>query len=362
LSEQRLQSGRTLLIEGPALLKLSEGEASCLGAPLQENSRVTVREDRQLPIETPSEATLQIRLGSGGKYRIETGSPIPTGWKEASDVLRQAPGTVVILGSVDSGKTTLCTFLANENLRHGNTVRVIDGDVGQADIGPPTTISVSFFPSFVSSLQDLRPDLSLFIGDTTPSSVPDKLSTGLLRLRNFAADRSNVTIINTDGWTNDEDAFKHKLQLLNSLQPDFAFGIDPTGEIDGLLENVQSTVLKLDRSPFARTRSREERKRVRESGYKRFLQGARRVELSLRDVKLRRFNSFRQLKIGGEGDLRGLIAGMIDDEERLLAICRVEKLRGGVLTVKTVLETRPKIVELGAVVLSSSYEELGYDS
>ncbi len=361
MARQELDTKSALLAEGPALLKLIDGEAFSLGAPLEPGVWTVLPEDRRLPIETPNRCSLEIRLGSGGKYWKINGSTIPTGWREASQIATQAPGVIVVLGDVDSGKSTLCTFLANECFRHGSRVSVIDGDVGQADLGPPTTISGSLFREHVFSLQSLKPDVSLFMGDTSPSSVPEKVSAGLLRLRDLAKEQSDIILIDTDGWVKGEDAFRYKSQLLDDLRPDLLFGISPQGEIDSLLEYQRSTVLKLDRSPHARTRSREERKKARESGYKRFLQNATPREMHLREVKLRRFNSYHQLKISEGENLRGLIAGLLDDEDRLLAISRIESLRNGIVTAKTALKYSPRTIELGAVVLSSKYEELGYD-
>lgn len=357
----KFQADSTILIEGPASFKLTEGEAFSLGAPLRTDTWTTVREDRQLTVETPDSGSLEIRLGAGGKYKIVKGSTIPTGWREASTILRQAPGTVVILGSVDSGKSTLCTFLANDSLTYGSKVSIIDGDVGQADIGPPTTISMCALKDYTVNLTDLKPDISLFMGDTSPSSVPEKLSAGLTRLGDLSREQSDIVLVNTDGWVVGDDAIRHKLQVLSSLRPSLVLGISGAGEIDPLLEKLNSTTLRLERSSYARTRSREERRRFREFGYRRFLRDAEQVELSLREVTLRRFNSYRQLKIEEEEDLRGLIAGLISDDEKLLAISRVEGLRAGTLAVTTALKAQPRIVELGSVMLSPKFEELGYD-
>jgi len=355
----RLQAGRTLLLEGPASVRLEDGEGSILGAPLFKGWAL-VREDRQIPIETSTGAGLEVRLGQEAKYKIIQESTIPTGWREASQIALQSPGTVVILGDVDSGKSTLCAFLANECFRHGLHVSVIDGDIGQADIGPPTTISIAPLKGHVFSLQDLRPEVSLFVGDTSPSSVSEKLSQGLVRLKKSATE-ADALLVNTDGWVRGEDAIRYKVQLLSDIRPDLVLGISSEGELDPLLELQRSTALKLNRSPYARTRSREERKKAREFGYKRFLQNAKRRELRLRDVELRRFDSRQQqLRLDSSADLRGVLAGLLDDDERLLSIGRIEKIRDGLLTMKTALEDTPKIVELGAVVLSPSFEELAY--
>lgn len=358
----KLSNGRTLLLEGPASVRLEDGEGYILGAPLTREWAV-VREDRQVPVEAPKETGLELRLGHGSNYRIVQESTIPTGWREASQIITQSPGTIVIFGDVDSGKSTLCTFLANECHNRGLKVGVVDGDVGQADIGPPTTVSTSRLGGPIFNLQDLSPETSLFMGDTSPSLVSEKLSRGLIRLKENAIEGSDVLLVNTDGWVQSDEALRYKSQLLGELQPDLVLGISSNGELAPLLEVQRVASLKLGRSPYARTRTREERKKAREYGYRRFLQNATRVELSLGKVELRRFNSQqRQLRLDHDEDLRGILAGLLDDEERLISIGRVERIGNGLLTLTTAPKESPRTVELGAVVLSRSFEEIGFEA
>jgi polynucleotide 5'-hydroxyl-kinase GRC3/NOL9 len=358
----KLSSGRTLLIEGPASVRLENGEGSILGAPLIRDW-TTVREGRQIPVETRTEMGLVVRLGHGSSYTVVEESTIPTGWREASQVIQQSPGSVVILGDVDSGKSSLCTLLANECVDHGLKVAVIDGDVGQADIGPPTTISASKLDGYIFSLQDLTSYTSLFMGDTSPSSVSDKLLRGLVRLKRDTIQRSDVLLVNTDGWVQGDEALRYKAKLLEELQPDLVLSISSDGELDPLLELQRSASLRLARSRHARTRSREERKKAREYGYRRFLRNATRVRLRLGDARLRRFNSQqRQLRLNHDEGLRGVLAGLLDEEERLISIGRVERVANGLLSLTTALGERPAIVELGAVVLSPSFEEIGFEA
>lgn len=356
-----LQKEETLLVEGPASLSLQNGDVSILGAPVSQEL-VVVRDGRQLPVEASSKSMLEIRLGLGSKYRIVHGSTIPTGWREASQVAAQCRGTTAIIGDVDSGKSTLCTLIANYVQSQGLSVSVIDGDIGQADIGPPTTISLSRVQKPIYSLQDLQAELSLFIGDTSPASTEEKLSRSMLKLRELSERQSDVTLVNTDGWVQGEDAVGYKLRLLTTLQPDLVLGLAVDGELDQLLEMKESTSLKLSRSSHAKSRSRDERKRARELGYRRFLQNARRVELKIGHVRIRRFNSNqRQLRLDAN-DLRGVIAGLLNEEEWLMSIGRIEAVENGRLVIRSKVESTPITVELGAVVLSDQYEEVGFDA
>lgn len=302
-----------------------------------------------------------VRLGENGSYKQVNGSTISPSWREAGDLLKQSQGVAVVLGDVDVGKSTLSTYLANVCFAHGVQTSIIDGDVGQADIGPPTTTSSSTVSNHILSLQDLRPERSHFIGDTSPSHVSAKLIQSITHLKDEISPRSEVKILNTDGWIKDEEAVTYKLHLLNSLQPNLVLGLSSNNELDPILEPQHCTTLKLEASPFTRSRTREERKKAREEGYRRFLQNPKHLDLKLNTIKLRMFNKSLQERIDQDSTHRGTIAGLLDEEGMLLSVGRIVRIQNGVVRVTATAEERPRIVELGAVILSSRFVEVGYE-
>jgi polynucleotide 5'-hydroxyl-kinase GRC3/NOL9 len=316
---------------------------------------------RRIPIETNEEAVFQVKVGQNGVYKQVNGSSIPPGWREAGDILRQSLGLAVILGDVNVGKSTLSTYLANTCFDHGIRTSIIDGDIGQADIGPPTTTSSSTVSNHILGLQDLKPEQSHFIGDTSPSGVAAKLVQSITHLKEEIAARSEVMILNTDGWVRDEEAVSYKLQLLNSLQPNLVLGLSSNNELNPILEHHQYPTLKLEASPFARTRTKEERKNTREEGYRRFFQNPKHLDLNLNTIKLRTFNKSRQQRIDQDSTQRGTLAGLLDGRGMLLSIGRIARIQNGIVRVTTTTEERPRIVELGAVILSSRFAEVGYE-
>ncbi|HWY28673.1 MAG TPA: Clp1/GlmU family protein [Candidatus Sulfotelmatobacter sp.] len=267
----------------------------------------------------------------------------------------------VILGDVDSGKSTLCTYLANVCLDHKLQCCIIDGDVGQADIGPPTTTSSSTVTKHIFSLQELSPERSYFIGDTSPSSVPDKLVQSITRLKDNISTGCEITILNTDGWVREDAAVEHKLRLLDSIRPDLVLALSLDHELDRLLELQNRPTLRLVASGFSRTRTREERRKAREEGYRRFLKNPQHLDLRLNTVKLRMFNAPKQQRLD-QATHRGTITGLLDEKEELLSIGRIERVGNGIIRMTTSAEKTPRTVELGAVILSSRFEEIGYDA
>ncbi len=355
----KLEPGHTVLLTGPVQIKLSKGRAACFGAPISQNSWITVEELRQEPILAYDPCVFEIRPGHSGSWKIVSESTIPVAWTEVAQIVQQQRGITAIVGEVDSGKSSLCAFLANSCVQNGLKVGVIDGDVGQADIGPPTTVSSARISEPVWSLQQLRQENAFFVGDTSPSSVPDKLIRSLVNMKEDLADSTEIVIINTDGWIGDSAAIRFKDELLHETRPDLVIGIGGE-EIEPLLRDISSSTVKLSSSTHARTRSKEERKSAREAGYRRFLLGSKTVRIGQENTRLRMFDQPEQSILRWDRRFRGFLAGLLGADQRLLGIGRIREMPDGNALVETRAAERPKFLEIGNLKLSSNYEEIGY--
>jgi polynucleotide 5'-hydroxyl-kinase GRC3/NOL9 len=355
-----LDQGNTLLLKGPALIRAKKGNAQCFAAPIQSDDWTIIEEPRQEPIYAVENTLLEIRRGPGSSWTMIPESTMPPAWSEAADIVKQQGGVCVIVGEVDSGKSSLCTFLANKYLEESMKVGVVDADVGQADIGPPTTISSAVVEAPIIGLHRVAANLSFFIGDTSPSSVPDKVVTFATRLKERIMSSADVVLINTDGWLAEFNAVRHKTLLLETIQPDLVLGLGRSDEIiDPLLERVKVASLRLPSSSFARTRSKEERKKSREAGYRRFLQGSHKLGIG-QETRVRVFDRPEQTIFPDNRRFRGFVAGLLNEKEELLSIGRVNRIEGGKVLVETRTDETPAILEIGSIALSSRYEEVGY--
>src|SRR5437879_11356302 len=73
----KLPPGRTLIIDGPAAIRLIDGEASCFGGLLVRNRWVLVKGERRVPIESSTGASLEVKTGEGSVTKEIQGSTIP---------------------------------------------------------------------------------------------------------------------------------------------------------------------------------------------------------------------------------------------------------------------------------------------
>jgi polynucleotide 5'-hydroxyl-kinase GRC3/NOL9 len=178
--------------------------------------------EKQLPIETTQHANLEIALGKSAEIYEIQGSTIPHSWSLAAEALGEMnQGKVAVIGPTDVGKSTLCVYLVNRLL--GQKMFIIDADVGQADLGPPTTIGRAASKNSITSLTELVPDARIFIGDTSPGQVKEKLIDGIQRLSTGTEDA--LTIINTDGWIADPEAIQYKIDLITQTKPDLVIAL-----------------------------------------------------------------------------------------------------------------------------------------
>ncbi len=275
-----VERGKTLLVDGPASVTVTSGKVEIFGSSLSSAKKVVIREGKRLPLVVEETATFEISLGESASVEEVEGNTIPSSWIKASEELlnfQAKPTTVVVLGAVDSGKSSFCTYLINKILNAKQKCAILDGDLGQSDIGPPCTVAYAFATKPITDLFSLEAKNAFFVGITSPSRAVKKIIEGLTMLKKeIISEDPDFVIANTDGWVEGEDAVNYKMQLISELNPDFIFCIQQKDE-PNLLLNAPEKFRKITvDSPLAiKQRSRERRKNLRELGYIKYLRNAK---------------------------------------------------------------------------------------
>lgn len=286
-----VKKGTTLLVDGPASVTVTSGRAEIFGSLIVETAKVVIREGKRLPFAVEEAATFDISLGDAASIEEIQGNTIPISWHKASNEfldLPARPNTAMILGAVDSGKTSFCTYLTNRLLREKRKVAVLDGDVGQSDIGPPSTVAYALVSRPITDLFSLRAKNAVFIGETSPSKATGKIIEALVSLKKqlLNSDAESV-VINTDGWTEAECAINYKIQLIEKLNPDVIFCLQQKDELAPLISSLQKFRTAIVESPSTRReRDFEKRKNLRELGYIKYLRNPKVQSLSLSWLKV----------------------------------------------------------------------------
>jgi polynucleotide 5'-hydroxyl-kinase GRC3/NOL9 len=275
---QSIEKGKTLLIDGPACVTLCSGAIRAFGAPIKIGEHVIVRVGKRIPFEAMEDSQVEMLLGNSASYLIIDEDPIPQSWREAVSIMLSSDKgteTIMVLGGIDSGKTSFCNYLANTALSLGRNASLIDGDLGQSDVGPPGTVGLSIIKKPIVDPFNLKPDHVVFIGVTSPYIAVESIIEGLVNLKAKAINMgSNFIIINTDGWIEGAGAAEYKLNLIKIMKPDFIVAIQNNSELKPIIDSLsvlEAKVLTADVPKNIKKRDRETRKIIRESSYKKYL-------------------------------------------------------------------------------------------
>jgi len=277
--KRTVEAGKTLLVDGPASVTLLLGEAEVLGAQFASGSKIVIREGKRVPFEVKAKTEFELQLGEKAAISEVEASTIPKSWENAASTILEEKSqtvTVMIVGGIDSGKTSFCAYLANKALKEKRGVTIVDADLGQSDVGPPSTIGSCRITKPVRDPFEIGAENICFIGVTSPGSAVTKVIEGIANLKEKALNRGvNILIINTDGWIEGEDAVRYKVALAKQIKPNMLVAIQEQNELTFLLGALTETRnLTIESSPAVRKRDREERKLLRELGYKKYLKAA----------------------------------------------------------------------------------------
>jgi len=211
-------------------------------------------------------------------------------WKAALDDLRQAR-TIMLIGATDTGKTTFLTWLANSLLVQEQRIAIVDTDVGQSSLGPPTTIGLSVVATPFERLQELPTARLYFVGATSPRGHLLPMIVGTKHLVDWAR-RLDVgqVIIDTCGFISADGGQALKHYQIDVIDPDVVVCLQRAQECEILVlafrYRQRPRILHLRASHASRRRSMEERRQYRERALRTYLAKPKTIALSWADLNL----------------------------------------------------------------------------
>lgn len=262
-----------------------------MGSPLTAGEKTVIRKGKRMPFKVKRRSNFDLTLGENALFEKIDGNTIPPSWIDAVGeiVSYRKPVTVMVMGGVDTGKTSFSTYLVNEALKGKWKVAVVDADLGQSDIGPPSTLGASRVIAPIKDLFDLDAESMYFVGLTSPSGAANKVLEGLATLQARVLETNvNFIAINTDGWIKGEEAEKYKIQLTEIAAPDVIVGIQEKDELEPILTKLkEDKVLRIETSSAILKRDQNKRKFLRELAYKKCLKGAKFLTIPMSWVKVK---------------------------------------------------------------------------
>jgi polynucleotide 5'-hydroxyl-kinase GRC3/NOL9 len=358
--QRTIQPNNTLLVDGPASAHVKSGIAEVFGYRLGADDKVLVREGKRLPFFVIEEAFLEVSLSTGASVHEIAGGTVPPSWSQPVEWIRAItakPVTIALMGKADAGKSSLCTYLVNKLIDGGHKVAVLDGDLGQSDIGPSGTIAYAVTSKPIVELYQLKLENAIFIGVISPIKALSRIVEGLKALQTEIHNQEvDYVLVNTDGWVTGQIAVRYKTALIRELKPDLVVGVEVAAELQEITAKVEGTpVITVEASAMLSPRSPDKRRRLREMTYARYLKGA----------KLRRYPT-SLLAIEPTGTLpsyvkpgRGLLVGFYGREHKFLGVGVLWQinLARRLMKIQTAVSANPTKIVGGQVFLDSKFQE-----
>ncbi len=211
------------------------------------------------------------------------GIAIPPSWKRLQKLKEKWGGVFMVIGGVSSGKSTFVKFLASSFLTIDKKIAIIDADIGQSWIGPPTTIGAIILPKKKGEVNLMRPDFLEFVGTLSPSN---DLNGYLRSIRKVFAlvKRENpfAIIVDTTGLIAGTEGLNLKLRKAEILSPTMIIAFKKDGEIGHIINSLTEKkfdVYILHSPKEAKERSMNKRREYRENAFRRYLEGAKVIRI-----------------------------------------------------------------------------------
>lgn len=193
------------------------------------------------------------------------------------DRLVSSARVVMLVGGLDTGKSTMGRALAAAALEAGRRVVYLDADVGQKMVGPPSTVGLRLIGDRSALRRESLavPDAMYFVGATSPQGqlLPLVVGAGLL-LDRAQADGADIVIVDTSGLVSGVYGQLLKYHKIERLKPDAVVGLQRGEELDPLMGIVQrffpTEVLTLPVHSEVRPTSVDERAHNREVAFRRY--------------------------------------------------------------------------------------------
>ncbi len=270
-----------------------------------------------------------VRRASG---RLETP---PTWLALAERIRRTKPRRVVLIGAPDAGKSTLAGYLARRC-----RAALLDGDLGQSDVGPPGCMGLR--------LPNGRVEIA-FVGSYSAESHLAAAIAAHARLSTRADRAARITITNTDGWVRGSAAVAYKRALSAVAPADLVVAVGEAS-IDFARATSTGPLVVVEVPGAARPTSGPVRRGLREAALRRYLARARAIRVVA--------------PCDAPAAPRGALVGLLDARGATLAAGVLLSNVRGVAKIRTPLPARSaarvRAIRVGSILLSPSGREIGF--
>ncbi len=225
-------------------------------------------------------------------------------------------GVILVIGAPDTGKTTFARYLYHRQSSHHDKMGFLDGDMGQATLGPPTTMTLALSGSTDGSWPPDGSRYHAFVGNISPSGHMLDTVVGAHRLvqRGRQAGATAIVYDTTGLVAQDRGGGALKNALVDLLRPEVVIGLQRGNELEHLLVPLRcSCRTRAADLPVAQTVQRRDsaaRRAHRARQFRRAFEGSRRLEVDWRGLAVIPAPSFTRHRLVALEDADGFVLGM----------------------------------------------------
>ena len=184
---------------------------------------------------------------------------IPSPWEEVD--LSEISGTLMLVGSSDVGKSTFSRYLFKRLCTIYPRVAYLDGDPGQATLGPPSTMTLAMTDNGDDTFPPRGRRWRTFVGSVSPVGNMLAVLTCAARLLEAARKAgAQVVIYDTTGLVEPARGGIHlKLAKIDLLRPKVLFALQRDQELQTLVLPLRRRrhILVLEFSPSSAAQRRD---------------------------------------------------------------------------------------------------------
>ncbi len=241
---------------------------------------------------------------------------------------------IMLIGGTDVGKSHLIKDLARY-LNKNYSTAIVDLDVGQSHIGPPTTVSWAPLKKSFSSWNDLKPKQFFFTGVVSPAKNLLRFISGAGLITETAASSCEKVLIDTTGLIGGNIGRILKQSLIDTIKPDIIIAIQNENELEHILRpytKIKSMkVYYLKPAPGVRLKSLETRAKYRTILFKKYFHNNFLMELPLHRYPMVFLGRYEDLT---EIVLKNRIVSLRDKRNRDRVLGIIESVNEKTITIR----------------------------
>ncbi len=263
-----IPAGKTLLIDGPASVKLIEGKASIYGCLLKTRRYYVMRPWKRYPLYAEEDVKIELNLGTDAEATLVNTGDEHVAWREIVESLVDKTA-LAVCGGVDTGKTSFATFAANHLVQRFGRCVVVSLDPGQTSFTPPCVVGCAEMREPVHDFAGLTPFLQRPVGSPSAALCSAEIAEATREIAQALAD--GIFVVDVDGWVDGPAAVAHKLAVVKELN---CSHVVVMGENKPLAEAFSQAGMKVFTAPvstYVKQRETVTRRKTREWLYRKHL-------------------------------------------------------------------------------------------